>query len=264
MLAVLQQLLELSITDTLGDSRLLGYEGVKRDKMKKVISGLVLLLCFSFACTNNPTTQPVERHELVLDSAAINSQLRQMVRRDQKIQMAHQFGESKEVSDSLYAVQEEIFRNNTDTIRQLFNDYGYLGFNKLGMEGSNNFWLLVQHADHDPTFQEAVLDGMDMEVRVGNADGKNYAYLTDRVLVNSGQKQLYGTQVSYKEDFWAIPRPLQDSANVDKRRSDVGLPPIRDYLNEMMEIQFQMNQEVLEKAGITKPLRYGLRDKLKD
>ena len=172
--------------------------------------------------------------------------------------MAHQFGEPKAVADSLYALQKVIFENNTDTIRQLFDSYGYLGFDKVGKEGSNDFWLLVQHADHDPKFQEMVLDSMVDEVSVANADGKSYAYLKDRVLVNGGQKQLYGTQVSYTEGFWIIPQPLQDSLRVDKRRSEVGLPPIRDYLNQMMEMHFQMNKESFAKDGITEPLRYEL------
>ncbi len=224
--------------------------------MEKVLAGLMLLLWFGSACSDGSAVQVSGHQELVFDSASINSQLTQMVQRDQEIQMAHQFDESKEVSDSLYAVQEVIFRDNTDTIKQLFTDYGFLGFNKVGTEGSNNFWLLVQHADHDPKFQETVLDSMVSEVEVNNADGKSYAYLKDRVLVNSGQKQLYGTQVSYTKDFWIIPQPLQDSVNVDKRREEVGLPPIRDYLNQMMEMHFQMNKESFEKDGITAPLRY--------
>ncbi len=172
--------------------------------------------------------------------------------------MGHEFGEPKAVTDSLYALQKVIFEQNTDTIREIFDSYGYLGFDKVGKAGSNNFWLLVQHADHDREFQEMVLDSMVKAVNAGNADGKSYAYLKDRVLVNGGQKQLYGTQVSYTEGYWIIPQPLQDSLQVDERRSEVGLPPIRDYLNQMMEMHFQMNKKSFAKDGITEPLRYEL------
>ena len=49
------------------------------------------------------------------------------------------------------------------------------------------------------------------------------AYLTDRVLLAEGKKQIYGTQVTQVDGKWA-PRELEDEKNVDKRRADVGLP----------------------------------------
>ena len=56
----------------------------------------------------------------------------------------------------------------------------------------------------------------------------NLAYLTDRVLLAEGKKQLYGTQFTVVDGKWK-PRPLEDEANVDKRRAEVGLPPLAEY-----------------------------------
>ena len=60
----------------------------------------------------------------------------------------------------------------------------------------------------------------------------NLAYLIDRVLVNEGKKQLYGTQ------FWFMngkmePRPIEDEANIDKRREEMGLGSFADYEKHM-------------------------------
>jgi hypothetical protein len=57
----------------------------------------------------------------------------------------------------------------------------------------------------------------------------NLAYLTDRVLLAEGKKQQYGTQVTVVDGKWA-PRPLEDEANVDKRRAAAGLSPLAEYL----------------------------------
>ncbi|WP_414653843.1 DUF6624 domain-containing protein [Hymenobacter sp.] len=96
---------------------------------------------------------------------------------------------------------------------------GFPGFKQVGETSSKNFWLLVQHADAHPAFQQEVLKLMLLEVQRKNANSRNYAYLVDRVALNGGQPQTYGTQVEYKADGQPTPRTLFDPANVDKRRA---------------------------------------------
>ena len=63
----------------------------------------------------------------------------------------------------------------------------------MGKDGSNAAWLLVQHADEDKPLQRLALQKLEAAVRKGEASKSNLAYLTDRVRVNAGQKQVYGT-----------------------------------------------------------------------
>lgn len=58
---------------------------------------------------------------------------------------------------------------------------------------------------------------------------KNVAYLTDRVLLAEGKKQIYGTQFSLVDGAWQV-RPLEDEANVDKRRAEIGLSTMAEYV----------------------------------
>jgi hypothetical protein len=60
---------------------------------------------------------------------------------------------------------------------------------------------------------------------------QDFAYLTDRVLLAEGKQQLYGTQFTLEKGK-CKPRPLEDEANVDKRRAAVGLPPLAVYLKQ--------------------------------
>ncbi|MCX6303998.1 MAG: hypothetical protein NT040_03430 [Bacteroidetes bacterium] len=119
-------------------------------------------------------------------------------------------------------------------IKPLFDKYGYPGYDQVGDQSSHNFWLLVQHADFHPDFQESVLVKMKAEADKGNASLKDYAYLYDRVKVNSGKFQLYGTQMtldslqmSYKPD------PVADPEKLNERRKQVGLSTIEDYIRIM-------------------------------
>jgi hypothetical protein len=141
-------------------------------------------------------------------------------------------------------------------LAEIFDEFGYPGYDLIGKEGAHNFWLMVQHSDKDLPFQSRVLEALEMEVENKNADGRDFALLTDRVKINSGEKQIFGTQVRYNLLGQAYPKPLYDSTNVNKRREEVGLDPLEQYLDMMTLINFEMNKTLLESKGITEPQLY--------
>jgi hypothetical protein len=109
--------------------------------------------------------------------------------------------------------------------------YGFPGFDLVGEEQSNDFWAIIQHCDNDVKFQQQALKLLSKQVQLHNASGANYALLQDRVLINTGRKQLYGTQVLYNpKTKSAKPLPIEDSLNVDNRRKAVGLSSLNEYL----------------------------------
>ncbi len=137
-------------------------------------------------------------------------------------------------------LQKEAFIRHTPILKAIFSKYGYPNYDLVGKKGANNYWLCVQHCDHDLKFQKQVLTGMEKEVKANKADGKNYAYLTDRVNVNSGKPQLYGTQVDWKDNL-AVTKNLKDPNTVNKRRAAVGLGTLEEYLDMMNKMHKEMN-----------------------
>lgn len=155
--------------------------------------------------------------------------------------------------------KDSVFTSHKVRVEKIFNRYGFPGFDEVGKDGSNHFWLLVQHSDQYPAFQKRVLKAMDKEVKKGNASASNYAYLYDRVEVNAGQKQLFGTQVTYEVNRTgrAIPKNgLIDSVSVDNRRKEYGLEPLVEYLNTMTTMHYDMNRERYEQMGVKSPDLY--------
>ena len=141
---------------------------------------------------------------------------------------------------------ETAFENNriTDSLNYLqlkliFKANGYLGYNKVGKISSHNFWLLIQHMDKFPCFQDSVLSKMKIEAEKGNASAADYAYLFDRVKVNTGKLQIYGTQMILNKDASSYePKPLIEPEKLDERRNSVGLPPEETYIKIMNEHYF--------------------------
>jgi hypothetical protein len=60
------------------------------------------------------------------------------------------------------------------------------------------------------------------------------------VNLNSGKKQIYGTQVTY-QNRTAVPKSLKNPKSVNKRRKEAGLEPIEGYLQRMTEMHRQMS-----------------------
>lgn len=136
---------------------------------------------------------------------------------------------------------KKVIQTNFPLVKKILDTYGFPGYDLVGKESSTNYWLLVQHSDFDLPFQKRALKLMEIQVNNNNASGNNYAYLIDRININEGKKQIYGTQIQMTNDGYQ-PKPVIDSLNVDVRRKKVGLMNLSDYLTKANEAFNEMNK----------------------
>jgi hypothetical protein len=122
-----------------------------------------------------------------------------------------------------------------DRLREIIDQHGWPTFDLVGRDGASAAWLIAQHAAFDVQFQAEVLDLMRAALDAGQADPTEVAYLEDRVAVNRGEPQRYGTQVRCRGGRPEPATPLVDPEAVDARRADVGLDPLADYYEELAE-----------------------------
>jgi hypothetical protein len=92
----------------------------------------------------------------------------------------------------------------------------------VGFDGVEAVLLLTTHAAADPDFQEQVLKLAAPYVRSGEVRADQVATITDDLLRARGKKQRYGTQFEFHHGELR-PAPIEDEANVDARRREVGL-----------------------------------------
>ena len=65
----------------------------------------------------------------------------------------------------------------------------------------------------------------------GEADRRNLSLLQDRVLVAEDKPQIFGTQLYFDETTGTLELfPIEDAANVDARRREVGMGPLAEYV----------------------------------
>lgn len=113
-------------------------------------------------------------------------------------------------------------------VRTIIDSAGWLGPEEVGTKASQALWLVLQHADAQPAVQAEYLPVMREAVAAGKAHASDLAMLEDRVAVNHGRPQLYGSQVFTKDGHMTF-RPIADEEHVNERRAAVGLEPLEDY-----------------------------------
>ena len=120
-------------------------------------------------------------------------------------------------------------------VKQILVKYGWPGRTLVGTEGAKAAWLLVQHYDRDVTFQRRALELMKLLPK-GEVENTHIAYLTDSVSLREefNQNQVYGTVLT-NENGKLVPKQLFEGVNVDKRRAELGLQPLAEYIRRQTE-----------------------------
>ena len=152
-----------------------------------------------------------------------------------KVNVADLSADRKAEFEKLSAAVKKADEENTARLGEIVAKHGWPTKTLVGKDGAHAAWLLVQHSDANVQFQRKCLDLM-VKAPKDEVSQTDLAYLTDRVLLAEGKKQLFGTQFTSSGGKWE-PRPLEDPANVDKRRAEVGLPPLAEYV-KVLESQY--------------------------
>jgi hypothetical protein len=123
-------------------------------------------------------------------------------------------------------------QQNMSRMKEIVQKYGWPGRSLVGEDGAKNAFLLVVQSNVDRDFQKACLKLMEKEAAKGEVDWKDVAFLTDQLRVLDGRKQLYGTQVKINKGKVTF-HSIEDEKNVDKRRKEIGLPPLAEFKKQL-------------------------------
>jgi hypothetical protein len=153
---------------------------------------------------------------------------------DQKYRLQIDGIEKKYGSQSKELIDHWKFINVRDSInlikiKNILDKYGWLGEDEIGEQGNTTLFLVIQHSDINT--QDKYLPMMREAVKSGKAQASSLALLEDRVAFRHGNRQIYGSQIGQDlatNSYYVL--PLEDPDNVDKRRSEVGLEPLAEYV----------------------------------
>lgn len=110
---------------------------------------------------------------------------------------------------------------------ELVKQYGWPEKKDVGEKAAYAAYLVVQHAPREYMKRYAPMVQKAMER--GDVSKAAFAIFDDRLRMYYDQPQRFGSQVKTDENGVRTIWRIEDEANVDKRRAEVGLEPLVEY-----------------------------------
>lgn len=130
---------------------------------------------------------------------------------------------SGQLSEGYNEEMAKLHKQNTKILNDIIDQIGYPTIDKVGKEGSEATWLIIQHSIGQPVFMKKCAKLLEEQVPDDQANKKNLAYLTDRIAVFENKPQLYGTQFDWDENGKLSPNNFDNLIKVNLRRNSIGL-----------------------------------------
>jgi hypothetical protein len=86
---------------------------------------------------------------------------------------------------------------------------------------------------------------MEKKLKEKKIEPQYFPYLKDRVLVNMGKKQIFGTQFYHHKMKGLISRPIAGRKNLEKRRKKFKLEPFKKYKKRHLTLNKKMDRKKL-------------------
>ena len=215
---------------------------------------LIFTLLLAMACSNrkkpNKTQTSIQNTEdliAVLDTIWRTEQ-EPITLRDSLIE---KYGvESKEVQG-----QQEIYERNhainERKVKVILDKYGWPEKDIIGVQGNWTICNVIQHSDNEirikylPMIRQAVKDK--------KLHPRFLVRTEDRIATERGDLQIYGGQMKYYPEtksfnVW----PVYDPVNIDKRRAEIGLEPISEFLKRRFNFEWNLEEQIIRTSEFEK------------
>lgn len=119
---------------------------------------------------------------------------------------------------------------NAAWLKGQLRDHGWFKISTYGADADGAAWLIVQHARHDPAFQDEVLAMLEPLWRSGETKGQNFAMLYDQSAHYAGRPGRFGIMGDCTAPGVWTPEPQEAGDAVDLWRAKAGMPPLAQYV----------------------------------
>ncbi|HYX30731.1 MAG TPA: VWA domain-containing protein [Pyrinomonadaceae bacterium] len=116
----------------------------------------------------------------------------------------------------------------------MVKQYGWPTRDLVGEEAEHSAFFLLRN-DATPDLQRDLLPIIIAAVKMGEISKSSFATYIDRLRINAGLKQLFGTQATIKNGFLVM-YPITDEAHVDARRKQYELAPLKEYQRNLQQL----------------------------
>lgn len=140
----------------------------------------------------------------------------------------------------ILAMEEKNMIENKEQLVKFIELYGWPTASSVTEYAAAGAALIINHTTYET--RSKYFPMLEKAFKKGEAQPLRYAKMRDRLLVEEGKEQLYGTQWKFKNSK-RIPHPIVKPHFVDKRRKKIGLGPLNDYLKVRFNIEWNVQQK---------------------
>ncbi|MBA21829.1 MAG: hypothetical protein CMP52_00580 [Flavobacteriales bacterium] len=207
---------------------------------------LIFLFIFIQSCSNNnkskKTETSIDRAEnfiAVLDTVWETEQtpirLRDSLMRIYGV-------ESKEYKEQQLTYEKNHIINEKK-VRTILDNYGWPTKEMVGEQGNWTICNVIQHADNEVRIK--YLPMMREAVKEKKLEPRFLVRAEDRIATERGDLQIYGGQMKFYPEtksfnLW----PVFDPVNIDKRRAEIGLEPIAEFLKNRFDFVWNLEEQI--------------------
>jgi hypothetical protein len=150
--------------------------------------------------------------------------------------------ESKEVQ-----TQQEIYEKNhivnERKVKNILDKYGWPTKEMIGERGNWTICNVIQHSDNEIRIE--YLPMMRKAVKDKKLEPRFLVRAEDRIATEKGELQIYGGQMKfYPETKSFNVWPVYDPVNIDKRRAEIGLEPIAEFLKNRFDFVWNLEEQI--------------------
>jgi len=117
---------------------------------------------------------------------------------------------------------------NTAELCSIIKQYGWPTRDLVGDDGAQSMFFVMRNSATDQ-LQRDLLPVIIAAVKKGEITKSSFATYIDRLRINVGLKQIFGTQATIRDSFLVL-YPITDEQHIDARRKQYELPPLKIYL----------------------------------
>jgi hypothetical protein len=128
-------------------------------------------------------------------------------------------------------------------VKSILEKHGWPTKELIGGRGNWTICNVIQHADNEVRIQ--YLPMMRQAVKDKKLEPRFLVRAEDRIATERGDLQIYGGQMKYYPEtksfnLW----PVFDPANIDKRRSEIGLDSIAIFLKNRFDFEWDLDEQI--------------------
>ncbi|ARS37359.1 DUF6624 domain-containing protein [Pontibacter actiniarum] len=180
----------------------------------------------------------------------LKAQLERIYETDQAIRLKveptqKEFGNDSPEMKALWEEMRQVDEQNKIEVVAILEKHGWPGKSLVGLQANAAAFLVIQHSDKET--MEKYLPLLREAAEKGEAAKGQVALMEDRVRMNNGQPQLYGSQLRMNKETGKYELyQIEDEANVNKRREEMGMEPLQDYMKRF-GLEYEVPQASAEK-----------------